>query len=501
MFSIISFYGCGSVNPEDFNPSKNKISKLLPYLEPLMDINSFENAYIGKSTTNPGVLCSAKQDKKNYLIDDASLVFFRDARFNITDSTSDKRGYIVCKITNYTCEDHYPVPLLILGIGTFLVAPALGIPMYTNVTNLGIEVEIRNIKGEVIASYLGEGESTASGNSLYYLPNHQKGNLKAVRLALDKIKLKISRDCDVLTTRINKSMQEINQDREFSINQSALEPDELLEGNKKFYEKDYSSSIPLYNSVLDKYPFHIHALLNRGKAQIELGNNNVAIKDFGQVIELDEKNVDAYYFRGVSYSNLLEFYAAINNYDKVILLNPDMVQVYLMRASAEEELELYKNAVKDYTKVLSLNPDFIYAKRRLNIVQDRIQQEKNRQEQEAQQVEQERQNRINSLTQALNTLSNSLNSGNTTNSTAPAGNTNSTNTTNQNNSSTSGHHIVKEICPHCHGLKVDPNPSYVANYGLGNASDKQCPVCGKYEIHYHKTCPICKGTGFVDTFK
>src|SRR5665647_1481642 len=120
-------------------------------------------------------------------------------------------------------------------------------------------------------------------------------------------------------------MDEIQKERTLSAKESVIEPDNFLEGNKKFNELDYAASVELYNSILTKYPYHIYALVNRARANSALSDNVAAIKDLTRVIELDPKNAETYYYRGVANGNLLELNTAVYNYNKAIELSPDMV--------------------------------------------------------------------------------------------------------------------------------------------------------------------------------
>ncbi len=61
-------------------------------------------------------------------------------------------------------------------------------------------------------------------------------------------------------------------------------------------------------------------------------------------------------------------------------------------------------------------------------------------------------------------------------------------------------HMTKVACSFCKGTGKDPIPTSVANFGHGDASNRACPVCGKFENHYHKACPSCNGKGTVDKF-
>lgn len=49
-------------------------------------------------------------------------------------------------------------------------------------------------------------------------------------------------------------------------------------------------------------------------------------------------------------------------------------------------------------------------------------------------------------------------------------------------------------CSYCKGTGLDPNPSYVASFGLERSKSKyRCNICNNDYSHYHKVCPTCRG--------
>jgi len=60
--------------------------------------------------------------------------------------------------------------------------------------------------------------------------------------------------------------------------------------------------------------------------------------------------------------------------------------------------------------------------------------------------------------------------------------------------------LKRKTCSSCNGTGTDPYPTSVASYGLDNSSPNKCPVCGKYENHYHKSCIPCQGKGYIESY-
>lgn len=81
---------------------------------------------------------------------------------------------------------------------------------------------------------------------------------------------------------------------------------------------------------------------------------------FSQAIELDSKNLDAYFYRGLAKFNLEEYHEAILDYTKVIFYKPD-ADSYYNRANAKFNLNDYQGALLDYTKAIEIDPNLIDA--------------------------------------------------------------------------------------------------------------------------------------------
>lgn len=413
VIGVIIFSGCATIKPKDFIPNNNKVTHLLPSLEPMMELNSFGNAYRQKSDCSPEILCSAYQKKYYQYETDASVVYLKDVNKNIIQKDSlNNQGYLVLKLLKYSPDGGYGF-WGVLNLFTLTTPAILGAPLGYFKSEALIEVEVRNIKNEIIATYTGH-DKFMSRYGYYYGSNvgaigYRKCNIGSLKCALDEVKIKISADYNSLIISLNKSLTELQQERELASKQSGLEPGEFLNGNGKYNEKDFVSAIKSYNSVLDEYPCHKYALYNRGNAQINLGSYSDAIKNFTRLIELDPKNAEAFYYRGVANENLSEMYGAIYDFDKAIALNPEMALAYFARGFAEENLTLNAESVKDYQHALKINPELGFAKERLSIVQSKIEQAKIEQ---IRQAEVDRAKALNDLNVALNSLNNYLNTSN-----------------------------------------------------------------------------------------
>jgi len=87
-----------------------------------------------------------------------------------------------------------------------------------------------------------------------------------------------------------------------------------------------------------------------GLGQYQAGNYDKAIEYYTRAIERDSENVDAYYNRGICYTEGERFH----HYDK-------LPQQTYIEAGLEDEEEAFQNAMADFNKALELDPNYALA--------------------------------------------------------------------------------------------------------------------------------------------
>ena len=85
------------------------------------------------------------------------------------------------------------------------------------------------------------------------------------------------------------------------------------------------------------------------------------IKFFNQVIELEPKNLDAYFNRALAKNEIGDFNGAILDYTKIIFYNPDG-DSYYNRGNSKYSLEDFEGAKADYLLALEMDSQFIDAR-------------------------------------------------------------------------------------------------------------------------------------------
>lgn len=98
----------------------------------------------------------------------------------------------------------------------------------------------------------------------------------------------------------------------------------------------------------------------RGMAYFSLGEYDNALTDLNQAIEMDDEDVEAYFYRG----SLLGYYqddeaGALADFERIMELDADYANAYYAHGNLQARLENYAAAIADYTRYLELEPDQI----------------------------------------------------------------------------------------------------------------------------------------------
>jgi len=265
--------------------------------------------------------------------------------------------------------------------------------------------------------------------------------------------------------------------------------------------KDYSSAISRFTSLLKYDKENTNAYINRGYCYLnqQAKDYTIAESDFKKALVLDSNNetaknnlqvVTEYYQRikdakdfcdtGDQYYNQRDYTNAVANYSKSISLDNTKQYTYYILGCCFYNCELYTDAINNYNQALTIDPNYTDARKYLKSAKTmRI---------------------LNAISQAANILSNSLNNAYS----ASINYGSSSSYKSSSNSSSlvkSSGGIQREVCPYCKGTKVCPDPTYAETFGLDRViKDTPCPICGRYESHYHKSCIPCQGKGYIEKY-
>jgi tetratricopeptide (TPR) repeat protein len=130
------------------------------------------------------------------------------------------------------------------------------------------------------------------------------------------------------------------------------------QGKAKYYLGDNQGAIADYTQAIQLKPDYADAYYNRGVAKDDLGDYQGAIADFNQAIQLKpDYAADAYNNRGIAKRNLGDSQGAIADYNQAIQLKPDDADAYFLRGAAKQNLGDKQGAIADFNQTIQLKPD------------------------------------------------------------------------------------------------------------------------------------------------
>ncbi|MBE2226408.1 MAG: tetratricopeptide repeat protein [Ignavibacteria bacterium] len=145
--------------------------------------------------------------------------------------------------------------------------------------------------------------------------------------------------------RKTDNMNEIN--RYFSIAYNSVES-----GN-------YSEAVKYYTKIIESNPDELTlkvVLNNRGIALQNLGKNDLALKDYQQVIDIDPMHPQSYGNRGNVYDATGNYEKAIADYSKGIELKSDYTDAFYNRGWVYLKTGEYNKAIADFKRLIQISP-------------------------------------------------------------------------------------------------------------------------------------------------
>lgn len=218
----MTFVSCKSVQLADMIPT-GKNGHLLPNLEPVADIFSFQNIFPSYYSYEPGSDVTVTNfdtismstthtyttPSVNYFHNInfyRTITFFeRDVEENICNSFGPKKGTISCKIlayTNSSKSEFLKVPSLL----SVFFLNFLGMPYCFNKSEIQLELTIFDLNNNKIAQYIGYGNGYKPV-AFYYgyslVEVDEQTTLSAFRMAMNDIKAQIEKDSEILIEKLN----------------------------------------------------------------------------------------------------------------------------------------------------------------------------------------------------------------------------------------------------------------------------------------------------------
>jgi tetratricopeptide (TPR) repeat protein len=128
-------------------------------------------------------------------------------------------------------------------------------------------------------------------------------------------------------------------------------------GNAYSGKGDEDRAMRDYDEAINLDPCYAGAYVDRGLLLSKKGEHSEARKDFGEALRLNPNQWEAYYDRGADFRDERKLEEAIADFSKAIDLNPSYPSSYVNRASVYAMKGEVDCALGDYEKALKLNPN------------------------------------------------------------------------------------------------------------------------------------------------
>lgn len=134
------------------------------------------------------------------------------------------------------------------------------------------------------------------------------------------------------------------------------------------FATDYNPiALQYFNSAIKLNPTSTEALYGAGLFYQEMGNVEKALEAYDIILKIDPMHFDAYYNSGFVHSEMLKDYnTAIKFYTDAINVDNKQVKAFYMRGYAFERLKDKKQAENNYRMALGIQPDYTLAAEGLN---------------------------------------------------------------------------------------------------------------------------------------
>ena len=129
---------------------------------------------------------------------------------------------------------------------------------------------------------------------------------------------------------------------------------DLLFGRGFWYMRQQQDepAIENFSQAIELHPENAAAYLNRGQIYARHGVYDRALADYSAVIDLYPDNSDAYFYRGQVYFDMGNYDAALADYSTAIEIMPYFAELYYRRGLTYEELGEPAAALADYERFL-----------------------------------------------------------------------------------------------------------------------------------------------------
>jgi tetratricopeptide (TPR) repeat protein len=129
-------------------------------------------------------------------------------------------------------------------------------------------------------------------------------------------------------------------------------------GNNQSLMARYSDAVGSYGKAIEIDPKQLGAWYGKGNALYRLGKYEEALNAYDRAIELDPQYVDAWYSKGAALYSLDKYEEAIQAWNKTIELDPQYVDAWVGKGAAIDDQGKHEDAVMYYNKAIEIDPQY-----------------------------------------------------------------------------------------------------------------------------------------------
>ena len=207
-----------------------------------------------------------------------------------------------------------------------------GLKLYNVKASVVTNIKAPLLLGQTAISKLGIVQLDLEANTLTILPRE---NLSDVKNAKDSIKVSAQED-----TLQEKTKEEVLTDMAFQL----------------FYDQQFQEAISKFDIILRDNPRNVEALFFRAISYDLLEDYKTAIKEYTKVIELDPKHDKAYAYRGKSKYDIGDYNGSLLDLNKGLNINPKLIKGFVWRSDTRLKLNNLSGAISDYDNAISISP-------------------------------------------------------------------------------------------------------------------------------------------------
>ncbi|MYB66794.1 tetratricopeptide repeat protein [Candidatus Poribacteria bacterium] len=130
---------------------------------------------------------------------------------------------------------------------------------------------------------------------------------------------------------------------------------------KTAVKKEYEEALEYFSRAIRKDPNRIQAYNFRGRTYTSLERYDRALEDFENAENIDPDNAETYFNRGCLYQQQGQYSGAINEYDTAIRKNKEYGEAYYRRGQINYDLDQVEDALTDFTEAIRLKTDYFDA--------------------------------------------------------------------------------------------------------------------------------------------